>query len=52
MIKNSKMNKNVIQRSFYELITSFENEIIKNNIKIALETDLNPYEFKDFFFKI
>tara|TARA_B100001121_G_C18688425_1_gene621825 strand:+ start:1390 stop:2226 length:837 start_codon:yes stop_codon:yes gene_type:complete len=51
MIKNSKMNENVIQRSFYELITSFENEIIKNNIKIALETDLNPYEFKDFFSK-
>jgi L-ribulose-5-phosphate 3-epimerase len=48
LVKNESLKKKEIAEDYKNLLLNLEKKIIDNNLTISLETDLNPFEFKDF----
>jgi len=48
LVKNESLKKKEIADDYKNLLLNLEKKIIDNNLTISLETDLNPFEFKNF----
>jgi L-ribulose-5-phosphate 3-epimerase len=48
LVKNESLKKKEIAEDYKNLFLNLEKKIIDNNLTISLETDLDPFEFKDF----